>query len=108
MIDDGTGLGTILDDDVTLVGTRKATFTDADGELVTIKVNKGTLKVEDFTIFPSGLGAQLALVDLSGETEFAGAQLEHHRESAARRGAATAWRMSATSTRPGSISARCR
>jgi len=54
VIDDGSGLGTILDDDVTLVSARKATFIDADGELVTIKISKGALKVEDFTIFPSG------------------------------------------------------
>jgi hypothetical protein len=33
------------------------------------------LKVEDFTIVPGGEGAQLALVNLSGETEFAGANL---------------------------------
>ena len=75
VIDIGSGLGTILDDDVTLVSTRSARFTDADGELVTIKVNKGTLKVEDFTIVPSGLGAQLALIDFSSEAQFAGAQL---------------------------------
>ena len=74
-IDDGAGAGTILDDDLTIVGKRKATFTDADGDLVTIKVSKGTLKVEDFTLFPSGLGSQLALVDFSGKTEFAGANL---------------------------------
>ena len=76
VIADGTGLGTILDDDVTLVGPRKATFTDVDGELVTIKVSKGTLKVEDFTIFPAGQGAQLALIDLSGEAGFSGADLK--------------------------------
>ena len=75
VIDDATAIGTILDDDVTLRGKRMATFTDVDGDLVTIKVSKGTLKVEDFTIVPSGQGAQLALVDFSGETEFAGANL---------------------------------
>ena len=75
VIDNGTGIGTILDDDVTLAGKRKATFIDVDGDLVTVNVSKGALKVEDFTIFPSGSGAQLALVDFSGETEFAGANL---------------------------------
>jgi hypothetical protein len=72
VIDGGTGLGTILNDDVTLVGKRKATFTDEDGELVRITVSKGTLKVEDFTIVPTGLGAQLALIDFSSETAFGG------------------------------------
>ncbi len=74
-IADSTGIGTILDDDVTLAGPHKATFTDADGELVTVKVSKGTLKVEDFTIVPTGLGAYLALVDFSGEAEFARTKL---------------------------------
>ncbi len=74
-IDVATGIGTILDDDVTLTGSRKATFTDADGEIVTIKVSKGALKVEDFTIVPTGLGSQLALVDFSGEAEFTGTKL---------------------------------
>jgi hypothetical protein len=75
VIDDFTAIGTILDDDVTLTGKHSATFTDVDGELVAIKVSKGTLKVEDFTIVPSGLGAQLALIDIRGKTEFAGANL---------------------------------
>jgi hypothetical protein len=75
VIDQATAVGTILDDDVTLHGKRSATFNDVDGDLVTIKVNKGTLKVEDFTIVPSGSGAQLALVDFSGQIELAGANL---------------------------------
>jgi hypothetical protein len=40
-----------------------------------IEVSKGTLKVEDFAIVPAGVGAQLALVNFSGQTEFAGANL---------------------------------
>ncbi len=75
VIDDATGIGTILDDDVTLTGKHTATFTDTDGELVTIKVSKGALKVENFTLFPAGDGAQLALIDFSGQSEFAGANL---------------------------------
>ncbi len=75
VIDHATGTGTILDDDVLLTGKRKATFTDVDGELVTIKVSKGALKVEDFTIVPTGSGSQLALVDFSGDSEFAGTNL---------------------------------
>jgi len=75
VIADAIAFGTILDDDVTLVSRHKATFTDVDGESVVIKVTRGELKVEDFTIIPSNLGAQLALVDLSGKTEFAGTDL---------------------------------
>jgi hypothetical protein len=75
VIEDGSGLGTILDDDVTLASKRKATFIDVDGDLVTIAVSKGTLKVENFTLFPSGLGSQLALIDFSGAQEFSGATL---------------------------------
>jgi hypothetical protein len=75
VIDDGTAIGTILDDDVTLVSPHKATFVDIDGELATIKVSKGTLAVQDFTLVPSGQGAQLALVDFSGQSDFAGAKL---------------------------------
>jgi hypothetical protein len=74
-IDDGTGLGTILDDDLTLLSARRATFTDSDGDVVTITVSKGTLKPEDFTVVPSGLGSQLALLDFGGRSEFAGANL---------------------------------
>jgi hypothetical protein len=70
VIDDGLATGTILDDDVTITGKRKASFSDVDGDLVTIKVSKGALKVEDFTLFPSGIGAQLALVDFEGKSEF--------------------------------------
>jgi hypothetical protein len=81
-IDMAEATGTILDDDVTLLGKRKATFTDVDGDRVTIKVSKGTLQVEDFTIVPSGVGAQLALVDFSGEAEFAGANLSITAKSA--------------------------
>jgi len=74
-IENPAGIGTILDDDVVLTGKRTATFTDVDGELATIKVSKGALKVEDITLVPSGLGSQLALVDLSGDSQFAGANL---------------------------------
>jgi hypothetical protein len=75
VIDDPTGLGTILDDDVTLRSKRLATFPDVDGDFVRIKVSKGTLKVDYFTLLPSGSGSQLALVDFNGDTKFAGANL---------------------------------
>jgi hypothetical protein len=70
-----TALGTIRDDDVSLTGKRTATFTDTDGDLVTIRISKGALNVENFTLFPSGRGSQLALVDLKNQSEFAGATL---------------------------------
>jgi len=75
-IDDGMGVGTIFDDDVRLVGPHNATFTDVAGDRVVIKVSRGKLKVENFTIVPSGLGAQLALVDFSNKQEFAGANVK--------------------------------
>ena len=75
VLESAAGLGTILNDDVTLLSRRAATFTDVDGEAVIIKVSKGALAVEDFVIFPAGSGAQLALIDLSGQAELAGANL---------------------------------
>jgi hypothetical protein len=66
------GMGTILDDDVSLLGKRKAQFTSPDGDPVTIRVSKGTLHVEDFTLFPAGNGSQLGLVDFREKAEFNG------------------------------------
>ncbi|RYD54034.1 MAG: DUF4394 domain-containing protein, partial [Verrucomicrobiaceae bacterium] len=41
---DGTGLGTILNDDATLVNPKTLTYSDGDGDLVTLKISgKGTL-----------------------------------------------------------------
>ena len=73
---DAVGLGTILNDDVSLVGNHKAVFTDVDGDLVTIGVSKGVLSAADFVLVPSGLGSQLALVDFSSNLAFAGANLK--------------------------------
>jgi hypothetical protein len=41
IIDKAIGVANVLDDDVTLASTHKATFTDVDGELVTIKSQQG-------------------------------------------------------------------
>ncbi|MES2568525.1 MAG: Calx-beta domain-containing protein, partial [Verrucomicrobiota bacterium] len=75
-IHDGTGLGVILDDDVTLINKHKIAFTDVDGDRVTVKTSKGRFRTEDFTIVPSGVGAQLALIDLGHKQDFAGANLK--------------------------------
>ncbi len=74
-IDDGTGVGTILSDDATLLKGRTATFTDVDGDRVTVTVSRGTLTAANLTLVPAGVGAQLALVDLLGDPAFAGANL---------------------------------
>ncbi len=50
---------------------KSAVFTDVDGDLVTVKITKGTLSPDDFILHASGLGARLALLDLSGEADFA-------------------------------------
>ena len=42
---------------------------------MTIKLSKGKLKQEDFTLSTSGQGAQLAMVDFRGESQFAGTTL---------------------------------
>jgi hypothetical protein len=57
---------------------RIATFTDVDGDLVTVTVNKGRLEPADFQLIAAGTvgGAQLQLLDLHDDAgEFAGADL---------------------------------
>lgn len=75
LIGDGNAVGSILDDDITLLGARRATYVDVDGDVVTVHVSKGTLKVENFSLVPKGDGARLALVDFSGDVRFADADL---------------------------------
>ncbi|MES2572752.1 MAG: integrin alpha, partial [Verrucomicrobiota bacterium] len=63
---------------VTLVSPSVATFTDVDGDLVTIKVNKGTLGLADFVVVPRGSvgGLQLLAVNFSDDgAEFQDANL---------------------------------
>jgi len=76
IVSGGPGVGTILNDDVQIVSGRKATFTDVDGDLVVIRVTRGQINGEDFTLFPSGVGSQLALVDFSGDSVLTGAALK--------------------------------
>lgn len=49
-ISDGIGLGTIANDDVQIVNPHTATFTDVDGDLVTVRLTRGTLAADDFTL----------------------------------------------------------
>src|SRR6185369_13149281 len=45
---------------------KTATYTDLDGDKVTIAVSAGTLTAGNFTSVNSGLGEQLRAIDLSG------------------------------------------
>jgi chitinase len=65
-IADGTGLGTIVNDDITLTAPNIATYTDVDGDLVTVSVSKGTLDASNFVFEPRGLGLQLLALNLAG------------------------------------------
>lgn len=50
---------------------RSATYTDADGDLVTVKVNKGTLEQNDFKLSGQNYlgGSTLQLLDLKGHAD---------------------------------------
>jgi parallel beta-helix repeat protein len=71
VIIDGTGEGTILNDDTTLVispNGKTATWRDIDGDLVTLKSSKAVLSPDDFLFLADGNGGQqLALLDLSDD-----------------------------------------
>ena len=63
--------------EVTLVSDHVATFTDADGDIVKIKVSKGTLDQSDFVLVAAGSGADLRKINFSDDNgEFAGADLK--------------------------------
>ena len=47
----------------------KASFTDVDGDKVTISVNRGGLDYNNFALVPEGLGARLVSVTLT-DAEF--------------------------------------
>ncbi len=47
---------------------KTATFTDVDGDIVTVKRSLGTFSPADFTITPAGIGGLLAALDLTPET----------------------------------------
>src|SRR5437870_9645985 len=50
---------------VMIVNPKTATYTDADGDKVTVSVSLGTLMSGNFTTAASGLGDQLQTIDLS-------------------------------------------
>ncbi len=63
---------------VTLKDAKTATFTDVDGDLVTVKVSKGTLSFADFLLAPAGSvgGYQLQAINFADDGgEFKGANL---------------------------------
>ena len=56
---------------------KTATYTDMGGDLVTIKVNKGTLTADDFTLTGANAlgGATLRNIDFTDQSELSGANL---------------------------------
>lgn len=59
----------------TTISGGTATFQDVDGDDVKVKVSKGTLAAGNFVLRAQGLGAQLELLDLSSDDNFAGATI---------------------------------
>jgi hypothetical protein len=67
----------------TLVNPTTVTYTDTDGDLVTVKISKGAFdgtiggapSINDFVFANSGAGEQLRLILIDDEYEFAGAKL---------------------------------
>ena len=58
------------------LNARRAVFTDADGDLISLKVSKGTLAPGDFILHAAGLGARLVLLNLSDDgREFSGSNI---------------------------------
>jgi thioredoxin reductase len=51
---------------VVIVNPTTATYTDVDGDHVTLKVSTGTLTTTLFTTLATGKGDQLQAIDLSG------------------------------------------
>ena len=52
-----------------------ARFIDVDGDVVTVKTDKGAFTIADFQFIDAGVGRQLALLDLHGQSAFEGANL---------------------------------
>jgi hypothetical protein len=50
---------------VTIVNPHTATYTDVDGDFVTIKVSSSTLSAADFATVPVGIGDQLQLIHVT-------------------------------------------
>jgi hypothetical protein len=62
---DATGAGTILNDDATSVTPGKVTYTDGDGDTVTLKITAGSLDASDLIFVPSGANGGVQLVHLN-------------------------------------------
>ena len=59
-----------------LLSPTKVRYTDADGDIVTVKFSKGTVDLlQDFTFVPAGRGEQLQRISLGGDAAFSGADL---------------------------------
>src|SRR5262245_49165325 len=57
-------------------GGKSATYTDVDGDLVTVKVSKGALDAGDFTLMNSGAGQILKKLNFADDgVEFSGSDL---------------------------------
>ena len=75
VLDGGGGGDTLIGGDVNLVG-KTATFTDPDGDLVTIQNDVARFSVTNVDFLPAGSGAALSRLDLSaGPKRFAQANL---------------------------------
>jgi hypothetical protein len=92
------------------VDGKTATYTDADGDLVTIKVNKGTLLDTEFSLSGQNAlgGSTLQAINFNGHTDLAGSNLTitASPKSSMAPSTATAMPTSARSTPPTSRSAR--
>lgn len=62
---DAIGVGTIQNDDANSISAKMVTYTDVDGDLVTVKTTVGILSASNFTFVPAGKGLQLQTIDLS-------------------------------------------
>lgn len=58
-----------------LPGGKAATYIDSDGDLVTVKITKGTLTENNFKLVGAGVGAELAELDLN-DPSFEGTSLK--------------------------------
>ena len=74
-IADGNAIGTILNDDVTILSAHRATFIDVDGDLINVTTDKGAFTAANFVLMPMGARSQLALVTVSGDAAFRDANI---------------------------------
>ena len=66
----------VVPEQAVAVNGRTATFTDADGDLVTVTSSKGSFEIADFQLVQAGDGFQLRTLNLSDDgTEFSGATI---------------------------------